>query len=183
VLEIANVRPIILMTQDDNNTDREISKNETEDLGELTLSSDIEEEDLDNQQEVLHLDQAGGNKTIQTTQVSPPKKWSRADTVIACTSLPNLRYSAGAIPPPLLNCQKSTINISPESDIVQALPLPMAGEDQNVPQQKPVGGDHNVPQHQQGTFDVAKLFKEAIVFTKIPWPIISDEKYSMVDEA
>jgi hypothetical protein len=59
----------------------------------------------------------------------------------------------------------------------------MAGEDQNVPQQKPVGGDHNVPQHQQGTFDVAKLFKEAIVFTKIPWPIISDEKYLMVDEA
>ena len=24
---------------------------------------------------------------------------------------------------------------------------------------------------------------EAIVFTKTPWPIISDEKYSMVDEA
>jgi hypothetical protein len=24
---------------------------------------------------------------------------------------------------------------------------------------------------------------EAIIFTKTPWPIISDEKYSMVDEA
>jgi hypothetical protein len=24
---------------------------------------------------------------------------------------------------------------------------------------------------------------EAIVFTKTPWPIISNEKYSMVDEA
>ena len=45
------------------------------------------------------------------------------------------------------------------------------------------GGDHNVPQHQKATFEVAKWFMEAIVFTKTPWPIISDEKYSMVDEA
>jgi len=33
------------------------------------------------------------------------------------------------------------------------------------------------------TFEVAKLFLEAIVFTKTPWPIISDEKYWLVDEA
>jgi hypothetical protein len=85
--------------------------------------------------------------------------------------------------PPLLKHQKSTINISRESDIVQALPLPKAGGDLNVPQQKPGGGDHNVPQHQKATFEVAKRFMEAIVFTKTPWPIISDEKYSMVDEA
>jgi hypothetical protein len=52
-----------------------------------------------------------------------------------------------------------------------------------MPQQKPSGGDHNVPQHQKATFDVAKRFMEAIVFTKTPWPITSDEKYSMVDEA
>jgi hypothetical protein len=85
--------------------------------------------------------------------------------------------------PPLLKRQQSTINISCESDFVQALPLPKAGGDHNVPQQQPGGGDHNVPQHQQATFQLAKRFMEEIVFTKTHWPIISDEKYSMVDEA
>jgi len=118
VLEIANFRAIILMTQDDNDTDREISENESEDLGQSTLSSDIEEDDLDNQQEVVHLDQARRDKTIRTTRVPPPKKRSRADTVIARTSLPNLRHPAGAMAPPLLKRQTSTINISRESDIV-----------------------------------------------------------------
>jgi len=108
---------------------------------------------------------------------------ARADTVIARTSLPNLRHPARAMAPPLLKRQKSTINISCQSDIVQALPLPKAGADQNVAQQKPGGGDHNVPQHQKACFEVVKRFMEAIVFTKTPWPIISDEKYSMVDEA
>jgi hypothetical protein len=51
------------------------------------------------------------------------------------------------------------------------LPLPKAS------------GDHNISQHQKATFEVAKRFMEAIVFAKTPWPIISDEKYSMVDEA
>jgi hypothetical protein len=114
---------------------------------------------------------------------APPKKWSCADTVIARTSLPNLRHPAGAMAPRLLKRQKSTINISRESDIVQALPRPKAGGDHNMPQQKPGGGDHNVPQYQKATFEVAKRFMEAIVFTKTPWQIISDKKYSMVDEA
>src|SRR5882757_5550138 len=182
VLEIANVRAMILMKQDDNDTDREISENESEDLGESTLSSGIEGDDLDNQLEVLHLDQVHRDKTIRTTRVPPPKKRSRADTVIARTSLRNLRHPAGAMVPPLLKRQKSTINISRESYIVQALPLPKAGGDLNVPQQNPGGGDHKVPQHQMATFEVAKRFMEAIIFTKTPWPIISDEKYSMVDE-
>jgi hypothetical protein len=82
----------------------------------------------------------------------------------------------------LLKRQKSVINISDESDVVQALPLPKAGGEQNVPQPK-AGGDHNVPQHQRATFEVAKRFMEAIVFTKTPLPIISDEKGSMVDKA
>jgi hypothetical protein len=72
--------------------------------------------------------------------------------------------------------------MSRESDVIQALPLPKAGGDQNVPQPK-AGGDRNVPQHQEATFEVAKRFMEASVFTKTPWPIISDEKYLMVDEA
>jgi hypothetical protein len=62
------------------------------------------------------------------------------------------------------------------------LPLPKAGGTQNVPQPK-AGGDPNVQKHQKATFEVAKQFMEAIVFTKTPWPIISDVKYSMVDEA
>jgi len=85
--------------------------------------------------------------------------------------------------PPSLKRQKSTINILCESDIVpaQVLPLPKAGGDHSVPQPKP-GGDHNVPQHHKATFDIAKRFMEAIVFIKNSWPIISDEKYLMVDD-
>jgi hypothetical protein len=49
----------------------------------------------------------------------------------------------------------SVINKSRESEVIQALPLPKAGGDQNVPQPK-AGGDHNVPQHQKATFEVAK---------------------------
>ena len=144
----------------------------------------MEEDDLDNQPENLHLDQARRDKTIRTTRVPLPKTRSRADTVIARTSLPNLRHPAGAIAPPLLKHQKSTINILRESDVLpaQALPLPKTGGDQNVPQPK-AGGDHNVPPRQQVTFEVAKQFMDAIIYTKTPWPIISDEKYSMVDKA
>jgi hypothetical protein len=68
------------------------------------------------------------------------------------------------------------------SDVVQALPLPEASGDQNISQPK-AGGDHNISQHQKATFEVAKRFMEEMVFTKTPWPIISDEKYLMVDEA
>jgi len=47
LLEIANVQAIILMNQDDDDTDREISNDKSEDPGESTLSSEIEEDDLD----------------------------------------------------------------------------------------------------------------------------------------
>jgi len=183
VLEIANVCAIIYMKQDDDDTDWVISEKGSEDPAESTLSSDIEEDDLDNQQEVLHLDQAHRDETIRTTRVPLPMQWSCSDTVIARTSLPNLRHPAGAIAPLLLKRQKSTINISQESDIVEALPLPKAGGDQKVPQPKAGGGDHNVSQHQKRTTEVAKQFIDAIVFTKTSWPIISDEQYSTFDEA
>jgi len=185
VLEIANIRAIILMKQDYDDTDREeISDDDSEDGGESTLSSDIEEDDLVNQQDVLHLDQARRDKIIGTTRVPLPKIWNRADTVIARTSLPNLQHPARAMAPPLLNRQKPTIHISGKSDIVpaQGLPLPKAGGDHSVPQPK-AGGDYNVPQHHKATFEIAKRFMDAIAFTKTPWPIISDVKYSMVDEA
>jgi hypothetical protein len=41
VLEIANVRSIILLMPDDNYTDWEITENECEDLGVTTMSSNI----------------------------------------------------------------------------------------------------------------------------------------------
>jgi len=183
-LEIANVRAIILMKRDDDDTNREISDNKSEDTRAFTLSSDIEEDDLENQQEVLHPDQPHHHKALQTTRVPLPKKQSRADTVIACTSLPNLRHPAGAISPPLFKLQKSTIDILCKSDVVpaQAPPLPNTGGHQNVPQPK-ASGDHNIPQHRKQTFEVTKQFIEAIIYTNTPWPIISDEKYSMVDRA
>jgi len=54
VLEIGNVRAIILVKQDDDDTDWEISNDESEDAGDSTSSSDIEEDDLDIWQTVLH---------------------------------------------------------------------------------------------------------------------------------
>jgi len=150
VLEIANVWAIFMMKQHDDDTDREISNDESEDPGQSTLSSDIEEDDLDNWQEVLHLYQALQDRTIRTKRVPPPKKRSRADTIIAHTPLQNLPHPVGAIAPPLLKHQKSAINISPESDIVQALPLSEASGDHNGPQPK-ADGDRYVPQHQKAT--------------------------------
>jgi len=182
VLEIPKVRAIILMKQDDDDTDRVISNDTSEDPAESTWSSNIEEDNLDNGQEVLHLDQARRDKTIRTTRVPLLEKWSHADTVIDRTPLPNLQHPVGAIAPPLLKRQKSVINTSRESDVLQALPLLKAGGDHHVPQPK-ASGDHNVPQHQNATFEVAKRFMEAIVLTKTPWPIISNEQYSMVEEA
>ena len=89
-LEIANVRAVILIKQDEDDTDCEISNDESEDPGESTLSSDIEEDDLDSQRKVLHLDQARRHEAIRSTRVPHPMKPSRADTVIVCTPLPNL---------------------------------------------------------------------------------------------
>jgi len=174
------------MNQDDE-TDQEIGDDESEDTGESTLSSDIEEDDLDHQQEVLHLGQARRDKSLRTTRVPLPKKRSRADTVIARPPLPNSRNLPAAMAPPLLKRQKSALlNKFSESDRAtsgRALVLPnKSSGDQNIPQPK-ASSEQNVPQHQKATFEVAKRFMEAIVFTKTPWPILSDDKYSMVEEA
>jgi len=181
-LDIANVRAIILIKQDDDHPVWGINSDQSEDPAESTLSSDIEQEDLDNRQEVLHLDQARHAKTLQTATVPLPTTWGRTNNITAHTPLPNIRHPAGAIAPPLLKHQKSTINKSRKSVVVKALPLPKAGGDQSVPQRK-ASGDPHVPQHQTATIEVAKRLMEEIFFTKTPWPIISDEKYSMVDDA
>jgi len=81
--------------------------------------------------------------------------------------------------------QKSTLlNKSSESGhapSAQTLPQPKSSGDQNALQSK-ASADQNVPQQQKATFEVAKRFMEAIVFTKTPWLILSDDKYSMVEE-
>ena len=157
------------MNQNDE-TDQEIGDVESEDTGESTSSSDIEKDDLDQQQEVLHPGQVRWDKSLRTTMVLLPKKWSRADTVIARPPLSNSRNLPAAMAPPLLKCQKSALlNKFSESDCApsgRALALPnKSSGDQNIPQPK-ASSDQNVLQHQKATFEVAKWFLEAIVFTK-----------------
>jgi hypothetical protein len=89
-LEIADVCTIILINDDDDHADREISDDNFTDLGASSLLSDIKEDYLDNQHNVLHPDQAHHGKTLQITRVHLPKQWNSADTVIACISLANL---------------------------------------------------------------------------------------------
>jgi len=72
VLEIANVQKIILMKQDNDDTNWEISINQSDVGGESTLSSNIEDDDLGNRLKVLHLAQACCDKTIRTTRVPLP---------------------------------------------------------------------------------------------------------------
>jgi len=105
VLEIANVWAIILMNQHDDDTDCEISNDKSEDPGESTLSSDIEDDDSDIRHHVLYLDKRRRDEIIGTTMVPLPKNQRCANTVIARTPLPNLRHPVAAIAPPLLKCQ------------------------------------------------------------------------------
>jgi len=135
----------------DDATDQEIGDDESEYTGESTLSSDIEADDLDHQQEVLHLGQARQDKSLRTTRVPLPKERSRADTVIARPPLPNSPNLPAAMAPPLLKRQKSALlNKFSESDRApssRALVLPSKSSgDQNIPQPK-ASSDQNVPQH------------------------------------
>jgi hypothetical protein len=89
--------------------------------------------------------------------------------------------------PPLLKLQMSTIlNYTLESGCIPSarglvLPNKSIG-DQNAPQPK-VCSDHYVPHHQNATFKAATRIMKAIIFTIIPWPRFSDDKYWMVEEA
>jgi len=147
----------------------------------------MEEDNLDHQQEVLPQGQTRRDKSLSTTRVALTKKPSCAHTVIAHPLLPNSRNLPAAMAPPLLKCQKSSrLKKLTESDCAPsawALVLPnKLSKDQNSPQSK-ASSNQNVPQHQKATVEVAKRFMEAIVFTKTPWPILSDDKYWMVEEA
>jgi len=65
--------PISLLNQDDD-TEEELSHDESTDPGESTLSSDINEDNLDHHQKVLLLGQARWDKSLQTTKVPLPTK-------------------------------------------------------------------------------------------------------------
>jgi len=52
-----------------NETDQEISDDDSKGTAESTLSFDIKEDDLDNQQEVIPLGQARRDKSLRTTRV------------------------------------------------------------------------------------------------------------------
>ena len=160
------------MTEDDV-TDQESSDDDSKDSGKSAQLSDIEEDNLDQQQEVLHLGQAHRDKPLHTTRVPLPKKQSHADTVIVHPPLPNSQNLPVAMAPPLLQGEKSSLLIKlSESDhapSAQALVLPnKSSGEQNSPQPK-ASSDQNAPQHPKATFEVAKRFMEAIVFTKTPW--------------
>jgi len=112
-------------------------------------------------------------------------KPSRTDTVVVRPLLPNSRNPAGALAPPLLKHQKSALlnwlSVSNCAPSTQALPLRKSGGDQNIPQPK-ARTDQNVPQHHKATSEVAKRFMEPIVFRKNPSPILSDNKYSIIEQ-
>jgi len=136
-------------------TNQEIGHNDSEDTREFTLSSNIEEDDLQHQQEVFHLGQARRDKSWCTTRVPLPKKYSRVDAVIARPPLPISRNLPAAMAPPLLKCQKSSLlNKLSESDrapFTRALVLPnKPSGDQNSPQPK-ASSNQNVPQHEKDT--------------------------------
>jgi hypothetical protein len=58
----------------------------------------------------------------------------------------------------------------------------MSSGDQNIPQSK-ASSDQNISPHPQATFEVVKIFMEAIIYMKISCPILSNDKHSMVEEA
>jgi len=140
------------MNQDDK-TDQKIGDDDGEDTAESTFLSDITEDNLDHQQELLHLGQVRLDKALCTTMVPLPKKRSRADTGIARPPLSNSRNLHPAMALPLLSCEKSSfLNKLSESNYTpsaRALVVPnKSSGDRNIPQPK-ASGDQNIPQHQK----------------------------------
>jgi len=165
--------------------DEEIGDDENSNTEESILSLDINQDILNQSLDFLLLDEPHNDNTVWTTGVPLPKISTHGDTVIAHAPLQNSRNPAGAIAPPLLKCQKSTLHnklCKSHCPTAQAHPPPKSSGDQNVPNPK-ASGVQNVPQYHWVSFEVAKRLMEVIIFTKTPWPIESDEKYSMVEVA
>jgi len=88
--------------------------------------------------------------------------------------------------PLLLKRQMSTLlnklSLSDSALSTQALLLSESCREEHVQQSK-ASGDWNVPQHHMALFEVLILFMQENVFTRIEWPILSDDKYSMYEAA
>jgi hypothetical protein len=93
------------MNQDDK-TNYKIGDDDSEDTGDSTMSSDIDEENLDNQEDVLHLGQACRGMSFCTTRVQLPKERSHTDIIIARPLLPNSRYLPATMALPQLKHKK-----------------------------------------------------------------------------
>jgi len=114
------------------------------------------------------------DKSVQTTMDSLWKNCSNADTVIECCVLPNSRNPAKVMALPLIRHHKATfLNTVCKSDHAppaEVLLLPKCSGDLNVSQPK-ASGDQNRLQHQEGTFEIAKRFLQAVIFMKTIWVI------------
>jgi len=87
VWEIADSHSIILVRKDDDETDWQISDDDSEGTGVSTLSSDIDEDDLEIQQLVRHVEQAHSDKTSTTIRIPLLKQPSPIENTEVSTFL------------------------------------------------------------------------------------------------
>jgi len=176
---------LISSVNEDNNTNKEFSDDESGDLQESSFSFHIEDDDLDAKQQALIPGEACWQMSFRTTRVPLPKKQSHTGCVIGRPPLTHSQNPAGAMAPSLLKRQQATLlNQFSKSDSTtssEALPLHMSCGDQNVPQPK-ASADQNIYQHQEATFEIAMRFMEAIIIVKTHWPLLSNGMSSMVEE-
>ena len=156
-MEIANIHTMILMKQNDDNTDREISENESEDPGESTLSSDIKQDDF-GQPAGGPISRPGALRYNNMNNKGSSTKGTEPCGHCHCHHFTCKSATFGwGHRTTIAQVAKSTIDILCESDVVpaQAIPLLKAGGAQRVPQPE-ASRDHNVYQHQMVTVEVAK---------------------------
>jgi len=126
------------------------------------------------------------SKSLYTPKVQVPKKQSHADTVITCPLLANSWNPAVAIVLPQLKHQKTTLlNKLTRCDYAApaiVCPLPKCSRDWKIEQCK-ASGIQFISTYKMATVQIAYRLMKAIVFTKTPWPILSNEKCTMVAEA
>jgi hypothetical protein len=94
----------------DDATDQAIREDTSEDTGDSTLVSDIEENDWNQQKKVLLRGQEHWNKLFHAIRDQLPKKQSHANTVTTCLPVQNSQKPPGLKAQPLpLKSQKSTL--------------------------------------------------------------------------
>ena len=108
VLVFCVVRPVVMVRFWFQPLPRAVAKT-SQHTGEFTLSSDIEEDDWNHQQDVFLLGPAHQDKSLRSTRVPLTEKRCHDHTVIAHPLLPNHRKPPGSSTPPLLMCQKSAL--------------------------------------------------------------------------